>query len=102
MEYWDDTAAIYPSSTSVEEGRLPEAPMEIALSEDILKYLGFECGIGDKITLSLQKNLRHNIADVYKRQAVKQTKRLKQISDAAFQRQDIWESVIDIVQNIKY
>lgn len=29
MEYWDDTAAIYPSSTSVEEGRLPEAPMEI-------------------------------------------------------------------------
>lgn len=65
MEYWDDTAAIYPSSTSVEEGRLPEAPMEIALSEDILKYLGFEGGIGDKITLSLQKNLRHNIADSY-------------------------------------
>ena len=27
-----------------------EAPMEIALSEDILKYLGFEGGIGDKIT----------------------------------------------------
>ena len=65
MEYLDDTAAIYPSSTSVEEGRLPEAPMEIALSEDILKYLGFEGGIGDKITLSLQKNLRHNIADSY-------------------------------------
>lgn len=55
MEYLDDPAAIYPSSTSVEEGRLPEAPMEIALSEDILKYLGFEGGIGDKITLSLQK-----------------------------------------------
>ena len=65
MEYLDDNAAIYPSSTSVEEGRLPEAPMEIALSEDILKYLGFEGGIGDKITLSLQKNLRHNIADSY-------------------------------------
>ncbi len=55
MEYLDDNAAIYPSSTSVEEGRLPEAPMEIALSEDILKYLGFEGGIGDKITLLLQK-----------------------------------------------
>lgn len=65
MEYLDDNAAIYPSSTSVEEGCLPEAPMEIALSEDILKYLGFEGGIGDKITLSLQKNLRHNIADSY-------------------------------------
>lgn len=65
MEYLDDNAAIYPSSTSVEEGRLPEAPMEIALSEDILKYLGFEGSIGDKITLSLQKNLRHNIADSY-------------------------------------
>ena len=65
MEYLDDTAAIYPSSTSIEEGRLPEASMEIALSEDILKYLGFEGDIGDKITLSLQKNLRHNIADSY-------------------------------------
>ena len=65
MEYLDDNAAIYPSSTSVEGGRLPEAPMEIALSEDILKYLGFEGSIGDKITLSLQKNLRHNIADCY-------------------------------------
>lgn len=65
MEYWDDNAAIYPSSTSVKVGRLPEAPMEIALSEDILKYLGFEGGIGDKMTLSLQKNLRHNIADSY-------------------------------------
>lgn len=64
-EYLDDTAAIYPSSTSIEEGHLPEAPMEIALSEDILKYLGFEGGIGDRITLSLQKNLRHNIADSY-------------------------------------
>ncbi len=59
MEYLDDTAAIYPSSTSIEEGRLPEAPMEIALSEDILKYLGFEGGIGDKITLSLQKSSPH-------------------------------------------
>lgn len=39
MEYLDDTATIYPSSTSIEEGRLPEASMEIALSEDILKYL---------------------------------------------------------------
>ena len=65
MEYLDDTAAIYPSSTSIEEGRLPKASMEIALSEDILKYLGFEGDIGDKITLSLQKNLRHNIADSY-------------------------------------
>lgn len=65
MEYLDDTATIYPSSTSIEEGRLPEASMEIALSEDILKYLGFEGDIGDKITLSLQKNLRHNIADSY-------------------------------------
>ena len=36
-EYLDDTAAIYPSSTSVEEGRLPEAPMEksgISVSSD--------------------------------------------------------------------
>lgn len=64
-EYLDDTATIYPSSTSIEEGRLPESPLEIALPKDVLQYLGFEGGIGDKVTLSLQKNLRHNIADSY-------------------------------------
>ena len=64
-EYLDDNAEIYPSSTSIKEGRLPQGPMEIALPEDVLQYLGFDGEIGDTIHLSLKKILRHNIADSY-------------------------------------
>lgn len=64
-EYLADTASVYPSRTSIKEGRLPQNPMEIALPEDVLQYLNFEGSIGDSITLSLQKVLRHNIADGY-------------------------------------
>lgn len=64
-EYQEDNASIYPSSTKIKEGKLPEAPMEIALPEDVLKYLGIDGNIGDKISLSLEKSLRHNIADNY-------------------------------------
>ncbi len=64
-EYLADNASIYPSNTSIKEGRLPQNPMEIALPEDVLQYLNFDGSIGDSITLSLQKILRHNIADSY-------------------------------------
>ena len=64
-EYLGDNASIYPSNTHIKEGRLPQAPMEIALPEDVLQYLGIEGEIGDKITLSPEKSLRHNIADSY-------------------------------------
>ena len=64
-EYQGDNASIYPSSTKIKEGKLPQAPMEIALPEDVLKYLGIDGNIGDKISLSLEKSLRHNIADNY-------------------------------------
>ena len=64
-EYQGDNASIYPSSTNIKEGKLPQAPMEIALPEDVLQYLGFDGNIGDKINLSLEKSLRHNIADSY-------------------------------------
>ena len=43
------------------EGRLPEAPMELALPEDALQFLGFNGKIGDPISLSLSKALRHGI-----------------------------------------
>lgn len=65
MEYLDDNAEIYPSTTSIKDGRLPQKPMEIALPEDVLQYLGFDGEIGDTINLSLKKILRHNIADNY-------------------------------------
>ena len=64
-EYQDDNASIYPSSTNIKEGKLPQAPMELALPEDVLQYLGFDGNIGDTISLSLEKSLRHNIADSY-------------------------------------
>lgn len=40
-EYWGDSLSAYPSLSQVEEGRLPERPMEIALPEDVLQMLGF-------------------------------------------------------------
>ena len=64
-EYQGDNASIYPSSTNIKEGKLPQAPMELALPEDVLQYLGFDGNIGDTISLSLEKSLRHNIADSY-------------------------------------
>ena len=46
-EYQGDNASIYPSSTNIKEGKLPQAPMELALPEDVLQYLGFDGNIGD-------------------------------------------------------
>ena len=60
-EFQEDVGAIYPSISAVKEGRLPEGPMEIALPEDVLGYLGFSGRLGDTLTLSLSKALRHGV-----------------------------------------
>ena len=60
-EFHEDVRAIYPSISAIKEGRLPKAPMEIALPEDVLGYLGFSGGLGDTISLSLSKALRHGV-----------------------------------------
>lgn len=60
-EFQEDVEAVYPSVSKLKEGRLPEAPMEIALPEDVLGYLGFTGKLGDTLTLSLSKALRHGI-----------------------------------------
>lgn len=60
-EFQEDVQAVYPSISAVKEGRLPEAPMEIALPEDVLGYLGFSGKLGDTLTLSLSKALRHGV-----------------------------------------
>lgn len=60
-EYEEDVAAIYPSLARIKEGRLPRAPMEIALPEDVLQYLDFQGELGDSIPLALSKALRHGI-----------------------------------------
>ena len=56
-EYQEDVAAIYPTISRLKEGRLPEAPMEIALPEDVLQPLGLEGDLGDPVSLSLSKAL---------------------------------------------
>ena len=45
----------------VKEGRLPQAPMEIALPEDVLEYLGFSGRLGETLSLPLSKALRHGV-----------------------------------------
>ena len=60
-EYWDGGVAIRPAYSRLVKGRLPEAPMELALPEDALQFLGFDGKIGDPVSLSLSKALRHGI-----------------------------------------
>lgn len=60
-EYQEDITAIYPMISKLKDGRLPEAPMEIALPEDVLQYLGFAGNLGDTVSLPLSKALRHGI-----------------------------------------
>lgn len=62
VEYMDESLDAYPTISQIKEGRLPEQAMEIALPEDALKFLGFQGKVGDTITLSMSKVLRHNIA----------------------------------------
>ena len=52
-EYDDNALSIYPSITTVKEGRLPQTAGEIALSEDSLQSLGLDAGIGDTLSLDL-------------------------------------------------
>ena len=61
-EYVDNSLEIYPAISQIQEGRLPEAAMEIALPKDVLKFLGFDGKVGDTISLSVSKTLRHDIA----------------------------------------
>lgn len=62
VEYQGKSIETIPAHTKLVEGRLPAAPMEIALSEDALKFLGFDGKTGDRISLSLSKALRHGVA----------------------------------------
>ena len=66
VEYWNGGIATRPTYSRLAEGRLPKDPMELALPEDALQFLGFDGKIGDKIRLSLSKALRHGIiVDAY-------------------------------------
>ncbi len=60
-EFQEDVSAIYPSISAIKEGRLPQAPMEVALPEDVLEYLGFTGRLGETVSLPLSKALRHGV-----------------------------------------
>ncbi len=60
-EFQEDVKAVYPSISAIKEGRLPQAPMEIALPEDVLEYLGFSGRLGETFSLPLSKALRHGV-----------------------------------------
>lgn len=60
-EYQGDALSVYPAQSRLKEGRLPARAMEIALPEDALQLLGFAGGVGDPITLSPAKALRHGV-----------------------------------------
>lgn len=62
VEYVGNSLDAYPAISQIREGRLPEQAMEIALSEDALKFLGFDGKVGDTISLPVSKTLRHDIA----------------------------------------
>ncbi|MBD5458520.1 MAG: ABC transporter permease, partial [Lachnospiraceae bacterium] len=69
-EYWNGGIETQPAYAHLVKGRLPEGPMEIALSEDALQFLGFTGEIGDTISLPLSKALRHGVSiDAYDYQA---------------------------------
>ena len=60
-EFQEDVSAVYPSISAIKEGRLPQAPMEVALPEDVLEYLGFTGRLGETVSLPLSKTLRHGV-----------------------------------------
>ena len=60
-EFQEDVSAVYPSISAIKEGRLPQAPMEVALPEDVLEYLGFTGSLGETVSLPLSKTLRHGV-----------------------------------------
>lgn len=60
-EYQGNALDTYPSISKLKDGRLPQTPLEIALPEDVLQFLGFAGKLGDSITLSLSKALRHGV-----------------------------------------
>lgn len=61
VEYQEGSGDAYPSVTTIKEGRLPQQPMEIALPKDAVQLLGFTGKIGDTVTLTLEKALRHGV-----------------------------------------
>lgn len=64
-EYLDDALNAYPFICKIKEGRLPTAPLEIALPENALQYLDQMIHVGDKITLRAQVSFMRGAIPAY-------------------------------------
>lgn len=61
LEYQEDVSTVYPQKALLKAGRLPQAPGEIALPEDVLQSLGLSQQLGQTLTLPMSKPLRHGV-----------------------------------------
>lgn len=64
-EFIGDALKAYPSIGSLKEGRLPAAPLEIALPENALQYFDSKIHVGDKITLPAEISLMSGALPAY-------------------------------------
>ncbi len=61
LEYQEDVSAVYPQQALLKAGRLPQAPGEIALPEDVLQSMGLSQQLGQTLNLPMSKSLRHGV-----------------------------------------
>lgn len=64
-EYLGDALNAYQDIQKVKEGRLPAAPLEIALPENALPYLDGEIQVGDTVTLRAKVSLMQGTVPPY-------------------------------------
>lgn len=64
-EYLGSALDAYPLIGKLKEGRLPAAPLEIALPENALQFLDKNINIGDTITLQAKISLMNGTAPAY-------------------------------------
>lgn len=64
-EYSDGALDAYPAINRLKEGRLPQAPLEIALPENSLSYFDREIHVGDTITLPAEISLMDGSLPAY-------------------------------------
>ena len=64
-EYLRNALDAYPSISRVKAGRLPVSPLEIALPENALQYLGKNIGIGDTVALQEEISLMNGSIPSY-------------------------------------
>ncbi len=64
-EYLDGALKAYPSLNQLKEGRLPAAPLEIALPENALHYLDSRIQVGDTIKLQAERGFMDGTIPAY-------------------------------------